>query len=353
MKTTHSFPVFSCFLLASAFFLCSADLLSQESGSCAEKLKNAQSFFDKGQVDSVPLLLKDCLKSSGFKKEEALSAYKLIIQTFLLNDELEQADSAMLAFLKKYPEYQLSPTDHSSFVYIFNSFMVKPVIQLSVHAGTNIPFLTFATEHPTGGVPGSSSISRNIGNLYLSFESKFRIAPKLEMCVEAGFSQLKFINTVEFLDFATTQYTETQFRIELPVSVTYDFASFGKFTAYSRTGIGAAYNLSVSATASLTPVDRNNNGSRTGETLKRKDSRVPVDLFLQLGAGIRYKVPKGYFFGELRLNSGMLQQNVPGGESVPALEYYYMWRDPSFRLNALNFNAGFTYIFYKPSKRKE
>jgi hypothetical protein len=338
-------------LFASLLLIYSAELISQETGTCAENLKNAQSFFEKGQVDSVALMLTECLKSGGFKKEEALTAYKLIIQTFLLNDEIEKADSAMFAFLKKYPEYILSPTDHSSFVYLFNGFKVKPVVQLAVHAGTNIPFMTFVTEHPTAGIPGSSKNSRNIGNLYLSVESKFKVAPKLEICVEAGLSQLKYINTISYLEFATTQYTETQLRLELPVSLTYDFAKFGKFTAYSRTGLGAAYSISVSSTASLTPVDRNNIGSRTGETLKRNDSRVPFDFFAQIGAGLKYKVPRGYFFAEVRTNMGMLEQNVPGGESVPLLEYYYLWRDPSFRLNDMNVNLGFTYIFYKPSKK--
>jgi hypothetical protein len=227
------------------------------------------------------------------------------------------------------------------------------VVQLAVHAGTNIPFLTFVTEHPTAGTPGSSTVSRNIGNLYLSIESKFRITPKMEICFEEGFSQLKFINTVEFLDSAIIQYTETQLRLEFAITATWDFASFGKFTAYSRTGLGSAYNLSVTSTATQTPTGNNSGGNRTGETLKRKDSRVPFDLFAQLGAGMKYKVPNGYFFAELRSNFGMLEQNVPGGETIPVLDFYYGWRDPSFRINALNFNVGFTYIFYKPSKRKE
>jgi hypothetical protein len=193
MKTTERLPVTFRLLCTLIFLLFSAELVSQETGTCAEKLKNAQSFFEKGLVDSVPALLYDCLKSGGFKKEEALTAYKLIIQTFLLNDQLEQADSAMLAFLKKYPEYQLSPTDHSSFVNLYNGFKVTPFIQLAVHAGSNLPFLTFVTEHPTGGIPGSSKISRNVGNLYLSVESKYKIAPKTEICIEEGFSQLTLI----------------------------------------------------------------------------------------------------------------------------------------------------------------
>jgi hypothetical protein len=88
---------------------------SQKTGSCAEKLESAQSLFDRGQVLQVPSMLQECMKS-GFNREESLAAYKLLIQSYLFEDKLELADSTMLAFLKKNPEYKVSPTDHSSFV---------------------------------------------------------------------------------------------------------------------------------------------------------------------------------------------------------------------------------------------
>jgi hypothetical protein len=121
MKNPNPNQMLFRFLFTFLFFLTAVSLYSQEAGTCAEKLKTAQSLFSKGQVEQIPSLLKDCLQS-GFKKEEALAAYKLLIQTFLLNDKLDQADSTMYEFLKKNPEYQLSPTDHSSFVYLFNKF---------------------------------------------------------------------------------------------------------------------------------------------------------------------------------------------------------------------------------------
>lgn len=129
-------------LFIQIFIFMSLIAYPQGAGTCADKLKDAQSFFEKGQVEKVPSLLNECLKS-GFKREEELSAYKLLIQTYLLNDKINQADSSMFAFLKSNPEYQISTTDHSSFVYLFNNFNVKPVIQIGVHAGTNLPFLTF------------------------------------------------------------------------------------------------------------------------------------------------------------------------------------------------------------------
>jgi hypothetical protein len=351
MKKPDPSPMLFRLLFVSGFIMFSAGLFSQEAGTCAEKLKNAQSFFEKGQVEEVPGLLKDCLKS-GFKKEEELTAYKLLIQTFLLNDNLKLADSTMYEFLKKNPEYQLSPTDHSSFVYLFNNFKVKPVLQLTIHAGINVPFLTFVTPNLTSGENVKSSFSSNVSNLFFSLESKFKIGEKTEAGLEVGFSKLKFSNTVN-QGFAVLNYTESQSRLEIPLSLTYDFASFGKLTAYSRTGLGAALNLGVTATDSYNPTDNNNPNRRTGESLARKDSRVSVDFYAQVGAGLKYKISRGFFLAEIRSNFGIKEQNVQSGKTVSTTEFFYFWRDPNFRLNALNINIGYTYIFYKPTKRGE
>jgi len=353
MKTPNPNRTFSRFLVTFLFFFITASLYSQEAGSCAEKLKTAQSLFSKGQIEQIPSLLKNCLKS-GFKKEEELTAYKLLIQTYLLNDKIEQADSTMYEFLKKNPEYQLSPTDHSSFVYLFNNFKVKPVVQIGIHAGINVPYLTFIVPHLTAGENVKSSFSSNIGNLFFSVESKFKVAKNLEVGFEVGFSQMKFTNTVnDTMQHAVVNYTESQQRIEVPVYALFDFANFGKFTLYGRAGVGAAYNLGATATATYSPTDPSNKNSRTGESLNRKDSRVKIDCFGQLGTGVKYKISRGFLIAELRTDLGIFDQNVTGGQAIQSQDFFYTWHDPDFRLNAANFNVGYTFIFYKPSKRKE
>ncbi|MGD0582908.1 MAG: outer membrane beta-barrel protein [Bacteroidales bacterium] len=341
-------PFLICFII----MLClnQALLKAQEAGTCAEKLKSAETFFTKGQVDSIPDLLSECLKS-GFNREEALSAYKLMIQTLLLNDKLREADSSMLSFLKSNPEYKLSPTDHSSFVYLYNSFVVRPVLMISIRAGVNVPFLTFVQEHPTSGMPGKSVYKTDAGNIFISLEAKFKISPKLEVGVGAGYSQVKFTNLVNYYDFATIQYIETQQRIEVPVSISYDLVSLGRFTPYIRGGAGVALNLSTSADASLNMTDKNNPYSRPGQTLNVKDSRIPVDIFGLAGAGVKFKIPRGFLFLEAKGSFGFLEQFKPGGKNTSLLQNYYFWSDPDFRLNTFNLSLGYTYIFYKPSKK--
>jgi hypothetical protein len=335
-------------------------LLSQETSTCAENLKNAQSLFDKGQVETVPGMLRECMKS-GFKREEQIAAYKLLIQSYLFEDKLEQADSTMLDFLKSYPEYQLSPTDHSSFVNLYNTFKVKPVLQLSVHLGTNIPFITFI-DPGSGSVSGFEPIinySSKVLNLFASLEGRFEISKKVEINIEAGYSQLNFTKNEDFpnLDgvvFDRNTYNESQSRIEIPVSVNYNLRSFGKLTPYARAGFGPAITLSsMSKKLGLTPTDVNNLIGHTGPDLDRTDSRISTDIFAQIGAGAKYKTRGGYFFAELRSNFGMLRQIINGGNNVDELRYFYYYTDDSFHLNTSNFNLGYTQIFYKPSKRKK
>lgn len=328
-------------------------LFAQGAETCAEKLDRAQTSFDRGLLGEVPGLLTGCLKS-GFKKEEELQAYKLLIQTYLLNDKVELADSTMDAFLKRNPEYKTSPTDHSSFVYLYNKFNVKPVLMLGVRIGSNIPFLTFIDENLLAGSPGKSEYNTNATNIYISADAKFRLSERMELSFEGAYSTLKFTNIVsDTMSHATITYDEHQQRIEIPVCINYDIRSFGNFTLYARAGLGAALNLSAKADITNIPTDRNNRNDRTGETLDRKDSRISMDIFCQLGAGMKYKIPKGYLFAELRSSFGVLNQNVSGGTTVDIAEQLYRWSDPGFRMNAFNFNIGYTYIFYKPAKKEE
>ena len=332
-------------------FLISSSAIAQEKGSCAEKLKIAQTLFENGQVDQVPLILKDCLKS-GFTREEALTAYKLLIQSSLFEDELKEADSAMLSFLKKNPEYRISLTDHSSFVNLYNSFKVKPLVQIAFHIGTNLPFITVQKVNYTAGIPGKSSYDSKPFNLFASFEAKFELTRKIELNAEVGYSRISFSNVEEFLGFGETTYAEEQMRIEVPVSLTYNFISSGRFKTYGRLGLGPAFTFGSTAQAGFDPTDVNNPFRRTGSDLDRVDSRIPVDIFAQIGIGLKYKIRNGFFFTEIRSNFSFRNQAVTGGSSAKELSTWYFYEDDEFRSNALNFSIGYIHIFYRPSKKK-
>lgn len=325
---------------------------AQLTGSCAEKLEDAQSYFDRGQVELIPNTLSECMKS-GFNREESLAAYRLLIQVYLFEDKLEMADSTMLAFLKENPEYQVSPTDHISFIHLFNKFRVKPVLHISFHMGTNLPYITFINPVTVASEPGTNSYNTKALNLFTSIEAKYELSEKLELNIEAGYSQLAYTNIESFLGFGETNYNEIQRRVEIPLSVTYNLRNFGKFTPYGRFGIGTAFTLGSTAKAEFIPNDINNINSHTGSDIDRKDSRIAMDVFTQFGAGIKFKIPGGYIFTEVRSNFGILNQATRGGDSSDELLYYYYHVDDDFHINSLNFSVGYTQLFYKPSKKNE
>lgn len=349
MKTLRSFILsLSALALLSLFPL---SLFSQEAGTCAENLKEAQNQFGKGHVELISGLLNECMKS-GFKSDEQLSAYKLLIQASLFEDKLTEADSSMLSFLKKYPEYQLSPTDHSSFVYLFNSFKVNSFLQLSVHLGLNLPYLTVLEQKSTSMKPQAGKYSTTIGNFYGSVEAKIPINNKLEVNIEGALSQIKFSKTEDFLTFSKINYTETQQRFELPISVTYNIVTLGKFTPFVRAGFGPALTLSSTAKPSDVPFDLSSSELHTGADISRTDSRFLLNLFAQAGAGVKYKIPRGFLNLEVRLNPGLQTQPDYGSTSEHSLGYTYYYKDDVFFLSTLNISVGYTYIFYKSSKRK-
>jgi hypothetical protein len=350
METRYSMKnKFLLTLLLSAFPLL---IYSQATTTCAENLKSAQALFDRGQIEQVPGMLRECMKS-GFKREEQIAAYKLLIQSFLFEDRLTQADSTMLAFLKKYPEYQLSPTDHSSFVNLFNSFKVRSVIQLVFHFGSSMPFLTMINNVTLASEPAINKYSSNALNLSTSLEAKLALSPSFELNIEGGFSRLTFTNLEKnFLNFRDNKYVETQNRLEIPVSATYNFAGFGKFTFYGRAGLGAALNLATTAKAATSPTDQNNFEFITGADISRNDSRIFMDLFTQAGAGVKFKIPKGFVSMELRSNFGFFNQVIRGKASSENLARQYSYADDDFNLNYLNLTISVSQIFYKASKRK-
>ena len=88
---------------------------------CVFKLQEAEKLYSQGLIEEIPQLLNPCIES-GLSQEDKLQAYKLVILSYLFNDEQVDAEDAMLSFLKRYPEYEISPTDPTEFVYLFESF---------------------------------------------------------------------------------------------------------------------------------------------------------------------------------------------------------------------------------------
>lgn len=317
---------------------------------CAVKLRDAETAFDEGLVEEVPALLAACLQS-GFTKAEEHSAYQLIIRSYLYEDKIAMAEATMLEFLKKNPEYELSPTDNQDFIYLFNKYEVKPVVQISAKLGSNFTFISVIEPHSTSGNP----VDKEYGNETFSFaaglEAKMSFGEYFELGGGIDYSQVTFAYTEQFLDFSEAVYPETQLRIEIPVQGYYYPKSFSGFSPYIKLGAAASFNISTIASQSANNTDANNIIPHTGKDENRTESRKFIEPHIIGGIGCRYKLPRSYIFLDISAHMGTLNQYQEG---LPTnSEWFYYVTDDQFRINNLRFSLGYTFIFYKPNKKEE
>ena len=317
---------------------------------CAVKLRNAENQFNAGLVEDVPALLEECL-ASGFTDAEELSAYKLIIRSYLFDDKSDMAEEAMMEFLKKYPEYEISPTDHSDFVYLFNKYSVKPVIHLGLHGGINSTFLMGKTNQSLSGIPGEINYLNDQVTIQAGADIRFKLSDLLEIGLEIDYSEVSFKITETFLDFVEVEYYEKQRRIETPVSLYYSPKQYGSFIPYAKVGAGIALNLYSDSRSAFINKDINNPVPRTGENVDRIELRNPIDYIITAGIGCKYKRTKGYAFIDISTRIGLTNQIIAG--TPENMEWYYFYTDDMFRLNTIKLSMGYVFIIYKPERMEE
>ncbi len=330
--------------------LVSVSIYSLNAQDCSVNLRNAESLFNSGRVEEVPVLLESCLKS-GFTSAEELSAYKLIIRSYLFDDKADLAEEMMLEFLRKYPEYEVSQTDNSDFIYLLNKFRVKPVIQLGLRGGFNLAYILGKNENTVSGVPEGTSYSNDNVSLSLGGIIRYRINEEFEAGLELDYSEVSFSCSEKFLSYALVSYREKQRRLESALNVYYSPWNFSGFIPYFKVGAGLAFNLSTEGVSGFNNYDINNPFERASPDISRTDYREQADILAVAGIGCKYKLPSGYLFVDIDTRLGTVNQSIPGLPSDQ--ELYYFFTDDSFRLNTMRFSLGYIFIIYKPERLPE
>jgi len=336
----------ACLTLAILFL----SVLGAVAQDCAVNLRNAENLFNSGLVEEVPELLESCLQS-GFTKAEELSAYKLIIRSYLFDDKTELAEQMMLEFLKKNPEYEISPTDNGDFIYLFNKYRVKPVIQLGIHGGVNMTYVTGISQNSVSGNSVEGKYNNESVTLVAGGILRYRFSDKFELGLEINYSEASYTYTERFLGYQNIIYNKKQRRLVAPLNAYYSPWSFGGFIPYLKLGAGVAYTFSTDGQPTTDNIDDNNTGEDPGATVDRIDYTIKLDPIISAGIGMKYKLPSSYVFLDIGTMAGIRNQFVPGKYS--SLESNYKFTGNELRLNTLRFSVGYIFIIYKPEKIQE
>jgi hypothetical protein len=342
-------------LVAGILFFADISLFSQD--DCSLKLQEAQKYYDQGMIDEIPNILSPCIET-GFTRAQKIEAYKLIILSYLFNDDQFEAERTMVEFLKKFPEYEIMPNDPVEFVYLYESYRTTSVFSFGLLAGINLtnpriiePYTVFDINNVTlenimkPGFQVGLGIGRYISkrmlmNLEFYFtENQYSFTDKLKMPLAGGNDA---INSVS--------YNEKIYKAEFPLTFTYEF-SIKKVHYFFRTGASVAKITKATGTPSrryseeLPPV--------TGEKSDITDYRNTILYSGIVGGGFRYKIPKGVISLELRANIGLnniVKSDMRYNNYELYSKFYYL--DDDFSLNTFSLTAGYYFSFYKPKKQR-
>jgi hypothetical protein len=317
--------------------------------SCLNTLREAKDLYEQGLINEIPQLLSGCMES-GFTRAQRIEAYKLIILSYLFDDDQFAAEKMMDEFLRKFPEYEVMPNDPVEFVYLLESYQTSSFYSINISFGPNFSnqriietyslvdrtHTKFSDQIGTGyqflfGISRNlwKDINGSIGVIY----SKNNYSQKeiTDYNIGDGLSPFDEQSTSEYLT-----------KIDVPLTFTYRFGR-GNLNSFVR--FGGMESFITSAT--LKPVRTQPLIEPISNEISINKNREKYFFSLVTGTGLEYKVPRGFIVLDIRYNIGM--QNIVNTDNrFSSQRHLYM--DDDFKLNSLTVFLGYHFRIYQSKK---
>jgi hypothetical protein len=348
------YVLISCIMLVLIIF----SPVVQGQNECSTKIQDAQKLYEQGMIEEIPQMLAPCMQD-GFTRTQIIEAYKLIILSYLFDDNQFEAEKTMVEFLKKFPEYEIMPNDPVEFVYLFESYRTTSIFSFGFTAGFNLtdpriiePYSVYDQSNVSQkntmkpGFQFGIGLGRYISRrMFLNLELKFsenRYGFKDE--VRTSLPGLNGISSVT--------YSEKLYKLIMPLSVSYEFSAKKKLHYFLRGGFSVASITGVTGTATRQFAEES--APVPGETSDLSKYRKNIMYAGIAGAGIRYKVPHGVLTAELRVSIGLnniVNPDTRFDNMQQIMKSYH--EDDNFATNTFSFSAGYYFSFYKPKKQAD
>lgn len=339
------------FLITALLF---SPFLLHAQNDCPLKLRQAQELFSSGKIEKIPDLILHCLQS-GFTREEKLQAYKLLINTYIFDNNLQSAESSMNEFLEKFPEYTPTAADPAVFRNLMMEFDNNPRFSIGIYGGlnsSNARILEYYGVHDIKTTKGKylpAGFGFQSGLVFLK-----NIGQNYELGFEPGFKKVSSKYENRPFPFALIEISETQNRIDLPLTFTWTI-TYENLNPFLKTGLsaGVLMNAKESARRSYENTEGSFFNDIQGPVVEMQERRKKINYWLSVGGGVKYKVPGGYFFIDASYNLSLMNQVKGDSRKNSASEntwlYYYM--DNDFLLNDISLKTGYIKTFYRPRKK--
>lgn len=322
--------------------------------SCAQTLRLARSVYEQGRLHEIQELLKKCLES-GFTKEEKIEAYKILALSYIYLEEPANADAAMLQILRLDPEYIINESvDPAEFIALYNSFRTTPIYSLGLKIAPSYNWLHTVASNSAGS--GYSENSPQLG-FEAGVVSEIPITKKISISAELLFKTCKVSTEHKGLlvdedgnTLSDVEQVQTFGSIKLPVNVSL-FLMNKKYKPYLSLGITPEYILSSNMTITRFIT---NYAPVTERSFDAKELINPFLLSANIAAGAKYKIKRGYLYGEVRFNYGLTQLTKSDAiyTAIPELSFAYAYPANINKLNSISLTFGYLRNQYNPKKKK-
>lgn len=320
--------------------------------ACALTLRAARTTYDEGRLQEIPTLLEACLKS-GFTRQEAVEAYKLLTLSYIYLEEPDRANDAMLSLLRTDPYFEVNASvDAAEFIALYRTFRTWPVYRVGAKAGVNatMPNVTaYADAIESANVTYTPVINFMSGLVFeIPVAKKLTLNPELYFHIRSFDykSALTLPGNLENL----SEGKEVQSGITLPVSLQYALAH-SKLNPYVSLGLSADYLLKASITMNRLRVNANSIQERTFDVTS---SRKRININAIASAGIKTRLGGGFVVAEMRLAYGLSPINET--RSAFTIDDYLLfdngYADNTISLSTLSLSVGYIYNVFNPKKLK-
>ena len=161
---------------------------------------------------------------------------------------------------------------------------------------------------------------------------------------------IKYYYNADELQFAEITFKENMTVIDIPVTIAYEISS-RSINYYLCTGFSVGTINKVTGEPSR--IYDVNSSPITGADVPMTDFRVSNAFFHIIGAGFKYKVPRGYLMCDIRYNIGL--NNIINDENrykSSELWSKYFYVDDDYSINYFTLTFGYYFSIYKPKKQR-
>lgn len=324
---------------------------------CLENLRRARTVYDEGRLHEIYDVLKNCLKGNDLNKEEKTEAYRLIILSYIFQDQPDLADQAMLDLLKANPLFETdNDTDPNELINLYRTFRTDPIYRIGLKGGGNYSLVnvinTYGTS-PSGESNGVFNSSFSIGGA-LFIERDFFLN-KIALRAEVSYSIYKTNFVGDYFKYEINSETtfihrddiETQNWIGFNFLGRYEFLKNSKIRPYAIVG-PSFQSLLSSFSANNTNNDESESASGTPLDFKDTDIREKINLSAIVGAGVL--IPLGTFsiIAEANYQYGFL--DITNKHNASELTWKYGAGMSDISISTINFNIGVMFNKYSPKK---